>query len=289
MKLCVVNFSVSNGGNFLIEKRMNSLIKRTWPEARIDYVNGIDNTYDYSNQYDAVIGGGGSYYDDRIIESIFVPFFGETIKGIKFHLIGSGVYWEDYLDNAIYSKTFSPTMMRFFESIEVNGGTLSCRDQLSWQILNNNGIKELYMTECPAWYNFNYIDITEPRFIGKFNKIIMSDPDITKATEEQDVRATQAIEVIKTVKEMFPEARLVFTFNNGINTKYSSICNNRIKDYLENQGIDYIDLSRDEKKFTAYDDADLHIGFRVYSHIYSLSRRITSVLIEEDLRGGGNE
>ncbi|MCR5176340.1 MAG: hypothetical protein K6C05_05760, partial [Anaerovibrio sp.] len=79
----------------------------------------------------------------------------------------------------------------------------------------------------------------------------------------------------------------IFSFNNGINTKYSSVCNNTIKDYLKNNNITFYDLSGSDVGFENYNDADLHIGFRVHSHIYSLSRRIPSILIEEDLRGYG--
>lgn len=288
MKLCVVNFSISNGGDFLIEERMNSLIRRTWPEANITYINGVDSKFDDSPKYDAVIGGGGPYYDDRIIENLFIPFFQESIKNIRFHLIGSGVYGEDYLDSSIYSKRFSTKTLEFFHMIEKNGGTLSCRDMLSWQVLKNNGIKKLYMTGCPAWYDFDFIDEISPRIKpDNIRKIVISDPGVTKNAEEHEVRANQAINVIEIVVKKFPNADIIFTFNNGINTKYSFDCNNSIRAYLEKKNIKYVDMSGSKEKFSIYNDADLHVGFRVHSHIYSLSRRIPSVLIEEDLRGWG--
>ncbi len=288
MKLCVINFSISNGGDFLIEERMNSLIEKTWPEADITHINGVNSKFDDYQKYDAVIGGGGPYYDDRIIESLFIPFFRDSIKDIRFHLIGSGVYGEDYLENAIYSKRFSAKTLDFFHMIEKNGGTLSCRDMLSWQVLKNNGVKNLYMTGCPAWYDFDFIDETNPRIItDNINKIVISDPGVTKKAEEQEVRANQAISVIDVVARKFPNSDIVFTFNNGINTKYSFSCNNAIRTYLEKKKIKYVDMSGSKEKFSIYNDADLHVGFRVHSHIYSLSRRIPSVLIEEDLRGWG--
>ena len=39
--------------------------------------------------------------------------------------------------------------------------------------------------------------------------------------------------------------------------------------------------------FKIYDDAYLHIGFRVHAHIYNLSQRKRTILIEEDDRGAG--
>lgn len=287
MRFCLINFSISNGGDFLIEQRMNTLIQKTWPEAEIDFVNGIGSTFDVTKNYDAVFGGGGPCFDDRIIKDHFIPYFGDNIKRIRLHLMGSGVYGEDCLDDAVYNKTFAPETINFFHSIEENNGTLCCRDELSWRVLKNNYIKNLYVTGCPAWYDFDYIDKTEPIYSGKINKIVISDPGVTKKPEEQEVRAEQAIQVIRDIREMFPSANVIFTFNNGIDTKYSHKCNNIVKDYLINEGIEYYDMSGSEEKFEVYNDADLHVGFRVHSHIYSLSRRIPSILIEEDLRGWG--
>lgn len=287
MKLCVINFSISNGGDFLIEQRMNSLIQRTWPTADIDYINGVNASYDSSVKYDAVIGGGGPYYDDRIIHDLFIPFFGDAINDIRLHLIGSGVYGNDYLDEAVYKKKFSSETIEFFNAIENNNGTLCCRDELSYRIMKNNGVKNLYMTGCPAWYDFNFLDDVECKYTGKIKKIVISDPGVTKNAEEQEIRAEQAIDVIKSVRQMFPKAEVVFTFNNGINTKYSHKCNNIIKDYLEDENIVYYDMSGSDIRFEVYNNVDLHIGFRVHSHIYSSSRRIPSILIEEDMRGWG--
>lgn len=287
MRLCVINFSISNGGDFLIEQRMNNLIKRTWPEAEIDFIKGIGSKFDDSEKYDAVIGGGGPYYDDRIIKELFIPFFGDSINKIRFHLIGSGVYGEDCLDEAIYNKRFNNETLDFFHVIEMNNGTLCCRDELSWRVLKNNRIKNIYMTGCPAWYDFDFIDRITMNYSGIINKIVISDPGVTKKAEEQEIRAKQAIDVIKLLCRLFPSAEKIFTFNNGIDTKYSHVCNNIIKDYLNNENIIFYDMGGSDVKFEIYNDADLHVGFRVHSHIYSLSRRIPSILIEEDLRGWG--
>jgi predicted regulator of Ras-like GTPase activity (Roadblock/LC7/MglB family) len=43
-------------------------------------------------------------------------------------------------------------------------------------------------------------------------------------------------------------------------------------------------LDRFEK---VYSEADLHLGYRVHSHIFSLSNRSASILVNEDTRGVG--
>lgn len=60
-----------------------------------------------------------------------------------------------------------------------------------------------------------------------------------------------------------------------------------LKEWLERRGVDVRDLSYSCEGFSAYNECDLHVGFRVHAHIYNLSQRIPSVLIEEDGRGWG--
>ena len=51
--------------------------------------------------------------------------------------------------------------------------------------------------------------------------------------------------------------------------------------------INIVDITGSVEGFKVYDDCDLHIGFRVHAHIYNLSNRHLSILIEEDGRGAG--
>lgn len=63
------------------------------------------------------------------------------------------------------------------------------------------------------------------------------------------------------------------------------------KDLLEKElyknCINVVDISGNVNGFNIYDNSDLHIGFRVYAHIYNLSIRRRTILIEEDGRGAG--
>jgi len=58
-------------------------------------------------------------------------------------------------------------------------------------------------------------------------------------------------------------------------------------DKLCKGGINYCDISYSHEGMEIYDTCDLHIGFRVHAHIYNLSHRHRSLLIEEDNRGAG--
>ena len=56
---------------------------------------------------------------------------------------------------------------------------------------------------------------------------------------------------------------------------------------MDKLGVKTVDISGSAKAFSVYDDCDLHIGYRVHAHIYNLSQRNISLLIEEDGRGAG--
>ena len=58
-------------------------------------------------------------------------------------------------------------------------------------------------------------------------------------------------------------------------------------EFYKNNNINVVDITNSCKGFEVYDNSDLHIGFRVHAHIYNLSMRKRSILIEEDGRGAG--
>ena len=156
-------------------------------------------------------------------------------------------------------------------------------------MLRNNGLKNVYMTGCAAWYDLEKIGYSKLRSLDFENirKVVISDQGLTKDSKWHEVKFQQTKSLVEFVKSRFNNVELVFTFNGGIDTKYSGTFNRRICEYLAGQGIAYVDLSGSMEGFHTCDDADLHIGYRVHSHIYALSQRIPSILIEEDARGGG--
>ena len=90
------------------------------------------------------------------------------------------------------------------------------------------------------------------------------------------------------LKSVYPECEVneyirVYRFHRGIASNVESY--QIVLKYLEDNQIAYFDIANDWVGFKQYDDADLHIGFRVHAHLYNLSKRNISVLISEDGRG----
>lgn len=63
--------------------------------------------------------------------------------------------------------------------------------------------------------------------------------------------------------------------------------NVKLRRELEDMRIEIHNIAYGCEGFRNYDECDLHIGYRVHAHIYNLSRRKRSILIEEDVRGAG--
>lgn len=288
----VITKAISNAGDYLVTKCLQDMVKYLFAKdnIKISYKNGLSHEDNFSRP-DLIVLGGGPLYDNKLLERSAFPLRDYLINAnCPICIFGSGWYGKSASDQSVYSYQFTPEVFEFLNTISNKGrGFLGCRDAVTQRVLKNNGLCKVLMTGCPAWYNFEFLDHTDfaPHVKSDPQIIFISDPGITKVPEEQIIRATQAIEIIKMVKRKFPLAKLCFTFNNGIETKYSTICNNHIKCFLEEKGIEYLDIRGTWEGFKNYDVADLHIGFRVHSHIYCLSHRIPSVLIEEDARGFG--
>lgn len=118
-----------------------------------------------------------------------------------------------------------------------------------------------------------------------YKKICISDPG-------NPINLNQSLLIVKYVRKNYPSTRVVYVFHRGIptendsNQKRANVYSDFIKE-LSKLGVEYKDISYSDNGFSTYNDCDLHIGYRVHAHIYNLSIRNISILIEEDGRGTG--
>ena len=160
MRILLVFFSNPNAGDYLIEKRTINLFKSFFHYGDIDILSGIKQSIENIdiNLYDMIVFGGGPFYDDRVMESMVIPFLGKILNKTRFHMVGSGIYGNDCSDNCLYSRSFSNNTLEFYKMIEKKNGTFGCRDEISYSIMKNAGLKNVYMTGCPAWYDLDYLE-----------------------------------------------------------------------------------------------------------------------------------
>ena len=292
MKIAILSGAYKNAGDYLIVQRSKLLLSYVYPGCQIiEFERRKDLTPYLSeiNQSDVVVFAGGpgyipNVYPDHIplaknLSKILPPIF----------FLGLGWYGADSSLHTIKNYIFTSETKRLLNHVVKNGMKLGCRDWFSVQVLKENGIDQALMTGCPAWYDLNYIDrfdISHPiSKLGDVKNICVSDPAILSNYQ-------QVIRLIHYLKNKFVNSKIIFVFHRGYeidsNTpSYVAYKSSQLKTYLESIGIECVDISYGAKGFEIYENCDLHIGYRVHAHIFNLSIRNTSILIEEDGRGAG--
>lgn len=288
MDIALLSGAIKNSGDYLITDRCKKLIQYVYPNANINVFIGNYSLHDHLdkiNKMDAIIIAGGPSYTKKLYPRD-IPLV-EDLNRIKpkFFIIGSGWYGSLTSDKELWNYQFEKTSCDLLRRIEHDSKILGCRDFYSVKILQANGFESGLMTGCPAWYNIEKLT-TRLEFCKDINKIIVSDP--------ADIRAfgTQSLQLIKFLKENFPYATVEYVFHRGttsdsFTSRFAARSINKVISELKIMGIPYHDISYGCDGFGLYDDCDLHIGYRVHAHIYNLSQRHISILIEEDSRGAG--
>ena len=279
-----------NAGDFLIVERSKALLRHVYPDCQIteyerrlplnEHLEGI-------NKSSCVILAGGPAYQPNIYPAS-IPLV-ENLDDIKAPIFSIGLGWKGRTINDIGNYHFSDTTKLLLQRIENDGLPLSCRDWNSAAVLHRNGFNNTRMTGCPAWYNLEYLAngnaITKdsPK---EYKNICISDPAYIENHQ-------QSIDLIHTIRRLFPQAEVTFVFHRGFVTdqhtksKEGELQHQLMQKISEIEGVQIVDASYGLEKLKVYDACDLHIGFRVHAHIYNISQGNNSILIEEDARGAG--
>lgn len=163
----------------------------------------------------------------------------------------------------------------FFQFCEAEA-PLGTRDWISYSFLKEQGFHNIVMTGCPAFYDFDYLNNISVKK-KEIRKICVSDNAYENNNE-------LLLELLKYLRKNFSSAKIELIIHRQVKEFIESKINDG---YFDNLGIDVKKISGSVEGFHSYDDCSLHIGFRVHAHIYNLSRRNVSILINEDMRGEG--
>lgn len=293
MKIAFFSGAYKNAGDYLIELRGIELLKYVYPDAEIVKIlrNQISENISIINKCDVGIIGGGPIFQQNI--SRYLPL-DDLINNIHIPLMVLGGGWYGKTDNysLIYNYNFAPKTLELLQKIDKQGLGLSCRDIYTYRVLLKEGLKNVFMTGCPAWFDIDYLNKT-PKFTNwnDIKKIVISDP-------AKLVNVSKAVQLLEYLISKFPKADFIFLFHRGYNSDtYTSeqiaLKHLELKNQIEcmktdaGGSITIHDISYSSNGFKIYDDCDLHIGFRVHAHLYNLSKRNRSILIQEDGRGAG--
>lgn len=274
MEIALLSGAYKNAGDFLIENRCLQLVQDSYPEANVTVFlrKNISKDIERINKANVAIFTGGPIYQSDI-SSNFPVDVANKIKP-KTVIIGGGSWLNTNCKSLVYDYKFSTNTYKLFKRIDNDGG-LGCRDLFAYKVLKNNGFVSPIMTGCPAWYDLRYVNCT--RLINsrkKIKKICVSDP-------ADPSNRYLLLELVNYLYEKYPDAEIKVIFHRGIIEDLSSGLQNACPN------VSIQDISHNLHGFDLYDGCDLHIGFRVHAHIYNLSQRQRTLLIEEDSRGAG--
>lgn len=288
-RFALLSGAIKNAGDYLIVERCKALLLNRYPDTVITEYSRLfplSVSLNEINQNDILIfAGGPGYLPDcwpshmpltTKLDEIQIPLFS----------LGMGWFGADDQADTLYSYKFTEQTIQLWRRIETDSGFLGCRDWYSVNALRNNGIESGVMTGCPAWYSLPDINRSELRVnpTRSLHKICISDP-----ANLRDLPA--ALQVVDHIMRQFPGTEVSFVFHRGIPDEKGAPEEIKLYrlllDALKMYGIQILDISKNSTGFSIYNDCDFHIGFRVHAHLYNLSRRNASVLIEEDGRGAG--
>lgn len=277
---------IKNIGDFLITDRAKSLIEEFVDKEVVilDRTKELNSKLDLINKSRFIVLCGGPAYAPNIYKGIY-PLVND-LSLIKVPIIPFGLGWCGRPTGEPLSFSFNEESESFLRKIHSEIKSSSCRCNVTEKVLKNNGFDNVTMTGCPVWYHLPSI--------GKKFKKINTVKKIVFTTAADPKLIKQTVSLIKVISRQFPEAKIIMTYHRGIfPDKHTTI--RATMGYLAmalgakfvDSKISIKDVAYDLKKLDFYDNCDFHIGYRVHAHLYFLSKRLPSLLINEDGRGKG--
>lgn len=288
----ILTGSKNNAGDFLIKYRAKQLFSELRSDRKIIDVDRwkpfSDETLESVNNSKALILMGGPALQQNMYPNLYKM---TKLDNIKVPIVTMGVGWSsksgDWKDT--YKYEFSKTAKELLNKVENSGYLSSVRDYHSLNTLHSGGYKNFLMTGCPAYYSTDKI--------GKG----FAPYDIKKVAFSLGVAFNHSASMEKLVKEnilrlkdYFVNKEFEVVFHHSIDTDKrsngvsKSLFDSQIKilNWLESQGIKYVDISGSaENLMDYYSEVDLHIGYRVHAHIFMNSIAKYTILLNEDGRG----
>lgn len=284
--IVLLSGQIKNIGDFLITDRSRRLFEEFVDKEIVilDRTKKLDEHLDVINKSRFVVMSGGPAYADNIYDGIY-PLVDDLSK-IKVPIIPFGLGWCGRPSGNPLAFSFNKKSQEFLDQTHSKINNSSCRCLTTEKVLNNNGFKNVVMTGCPVWYDLRSIGKSFP----KNNDI----KHIVFTTAADPKLIGQTVKLIKLISRQFPTAKITMTYHRGIlPDKHTTIRATigyllmALGSKLVNSRIKIRDVAYDLKKLNFYDDCDFHIGYRVHAHLYFLSKRLPSILINEDGRGKG--
>jgi hypothetical protein len=284
--IVLLSGQIKNIGDFLITDRAKKLFEEFVDKdiVILDRTKKLDEHLDVINKSRFIVLCGGPAYAEDIYKGIY-PLV-DDISQIKVPIIPFGLGWCGRPSGHPEQFKFNAESQTLLEHVHASIPNSSCRDSITESVLNNNGFSNVVMTGCPVWYDLP--SIGKP--FKEYNEI----KNIVFTTAADPKLIKQTVNLIRLLVKQFPEANITMSYHRGIlPDKHTTIratigyLTKALGAKLVKRNIKIKDVAYDLERLNFYDSCDFHIGYRVHAHLYFLSKRLPSILINEDGRGKG--
>jgi hypothetical protein len=277
--LVTIRGAYGNAGDHLIGRRAHALLARHVDDdiRTIDRRAITDESYELMNQARAVLLTGGPAYQRHLHPGIY-PL---DLDRVKVPVVPYGLGWKARTDATPQSFEFTPESAEFVRRIHADPRfASSARCYQTVELLKHTGVDNVLMTGCPVWYDEERLG-EDYVFPDRIRRIVISLP----AKPRGDTTA-----IAKHLAERFPDAERFLSYQSGFRAQSRLVTARRWAERAAaaRYGFQPVDFRGDADKMMSFmSGVDLHVGYRVHSHLFSLSERITSVLFAEDSRAIG--
>lgn len=273
-----------NAGDFLIRRRVLDLISSSKPgaQARVhDRWRPLDEGA--AEWADAVLLCGGPALQPHLYPGIY-PLL-PSLDRLEAPIIGIGLGWKGTPGDRWSERTyhFTKSSQRLLRRMEDDGWAISCRDSATERVLNACGFDRTIMTGDPAWFDLERIGalFEAP---DRLDVVLFSMP-------ASPLFFDQSVELLRALRERGNFRCILGAFNHGwragehVGAERAAEFG-KLRDAVTDLGVETLDLSGGLKPMLdAASRCDIHIGYRLHTHLLFLSRRRPSILLEEDGRG----
>ena len=280
--IVILTGAYKNIGDHLIGQRAKKLLEKFVDDdiVELDRKDNLSRHIETINKSKALILCGGPAYSEKIYPNIY-PL--TNLNDIKVPIIpfGLGLSKDEMTTNNFH---FTPKAQKFISLIHSKIKFSSCRDNMTQTMLNKIGINNVMMTGCPVWYELDKLE--RPfKTNNKMKKIVFTTP-------AKPLRLIQTIRLMSFARKKFPKSKLYCTFHRGLTHENKLKIDITISYFLMSffariLNFEVLDVSKSLLDIEFYKDCDFHIGYRVHAHLFFLSNKIPSILINEDIRGKG--
>jgi hypothetical protein len=174
-------------------------------------------------------------------------------------------------DRQLAAFRFDAESVAFLERVTRRWPYLGARDELTAELLRRAGVGEVLMTGDPAWYDLDRVDAPSHR-PATVERLAFTPPAVP-------LFFAQAVALARALAAAYPGATGRIVHHRGVQRPFA-----RLATAL---GWENVDITGGADGFAAFDEVDLHVGYRVHAHLYCLGHGRPSWLVAEDSRGTG--